>query len=157
MSESDGGQKRCNGCGQTKAVTEFYNDRVRRDGKSGTCKVCSKERVAAWARAHPERKNAHSRKYQHAHKERVRAQQKRWRASHPPRKRALTIHGLLTTGSICRDYGYGYRFFEAYKVATVDQLRKAQESVRRNHSEMGRRRLMLIERRLLELVGVGDE
>lgn len=47
--------KKCNVCGETKPLAEFYRHAKSPDGHGYTCKPCSKARARQWAKDHPDR------------------------------------------------------------------------------------------------------
>lgn len=70
--------KRCNHCGETKSLDEFYGDRKAKDGRRPECKACNLaggarkyaanpqpyiDRVKKWQQENPERLNAYRREY----------------------------------------------------------------------------------------------
>src|SRR4051794_15554050 len=55
--------KRCKKCGSDKPLDDFHKHRGSPDGKSGSCKICDRERSKAWSRANPERVKTTRRAY----------------------------------------------------------------------------------------------
>lgn len=53
--------KKCNSCGEVKTLSEFYKHDTSKDGLSGSCKHCVRERAKAWRVANPERAKASDR------------------------------------------------------------------------------------------------
>lgn len=47
--------KHCNDCATDKPLSEFYNDKSRKDGKSAYCGSCSNARSHAWKRDNPDK------------------------------------------------------------------------------------------------------
>jgi hypothetical protein len=48
MTALDLATKHCNGCDETKPLSEFYKDRNRRDGRHARCGECAKASVLAY-------------------------------------------------------------------------------------------------------------
>jgi len=46
--------KQCTGCGETKALTEFYKDKSKSCGLASHCKVCKNAYLAKWRADNPE-------------------------------------------------------------------------------------------------------
>lgn len=65
--------KTCPKCGQTKPLTEFHNDKNRRDGKYPRCKTCKVADASAHYHANLEAGRAQRREYRANHLEQVRA------------------------------------------------------------------------------------
>ena len=85
--------KRCSKCGQVKSLSEFYNQKSQKEGKSPSCKQCAKEyqrkyqagnqsrirkQQAEYARNHPEAKKRYQRKYEETHAEEILQRRRTW-------------------------------------------------------------------------------
>lgn len=88
--------KRCAKCKQNKAVTEFYRNRTKHDGRDAYCRPCRaiaakqsrlanlekrQERDRSWSAEHAEQRRAASRRYYARHKDKYRARYERDRAA----------------------------------------------------------------------------
>lgn len=62
-------EKFCPKCGETKALSEFYKDKTRKDGVYSYCKPCSISRVSIWQKANKDKVNANYRKNYSLHLE----------------------------------------------------------------------------------------
>ena len=69
--------KHCNGCNQTKALTEFSKDSEKRDGLQTRCKVCQKAYNKKWQQSNPEKVNAKARKWAQNNREKKNASQRK--------------------------------------------------------------------------------
>ena len=83
-------------CGLIKPITEFHNDKTKKDGKYGYCKSCqkkikeiyhinNKDKIKAskqrWKSENPEKYHNSKARYRQEHKDIVYAGNKRWRES----------------------------------------------------------------------------
>ena len=88
--------KQCHKCGLIKPITEFHNDKTKKDGKYGYCKSCqkkikeiyrinNKDKIKAskqrWKSENPEKYHNSKARYRQEHKDIVYAGNKRWRES----------------------------------------------------------------------------
>ena len=69
--------KHCNGCNQTKALTEFSKDSEKRDGLQTRCKVCQKAYNKKWQQSNPEKVKAKARKWAQNNREKKNASQRK--------------------------------------------------------------------------------
>jgi hypothetical protein len=75
MAEGEAGSKRCNVCGELKALTEFYAAPGCTDGQRGDCRTCFQAKAVARAEADPDRRRA------------ARDRARQWLLDYPERKR----------------------------------------------------------------------
>lgn len=54
--------KKCSVCGQEKPISEFYNCKTKKDGKSYRCKECDNEARKKWKENNPEKAKLSNRK-----------------------------------------------------------------------------------------------
>ncbi len=91
--------KHCPNCGKDKPLTDFYQNKSKRDGHCCYCKVCMDKKVTAWQRRNPEKfreqqKRNRSRRtkqlhdYYHTHREEFKTWKRAWRAKHLAKIRA---------------------------------------------------------------------
>ena len=73
--------KTCSKCGESKALTEYYGDKAKRDGRSSHCKSCVKARRAAYCAANREAVADRNRAYREANREAVAERARAWYAS----------------------------------------------------------------------------
>lgn len=71
--------KKCNKCGETKPLSEFYKDCKALDGYRGRCKLCQNATIKCWREANPDRKAAIDKAWYEANKERHATVTKVWR------------------------------------------------------------------------------
>jgi 5-methylcytosine-specific restriction endonuclease McrA len=81
-------EKRCGGCGETKAAAEFYAEASRVDGLSSTCRACRKLKASERYKADPGAAYAYSVRWRAEHPERNRAMQDKWDKAHPENRSA---------------------------------------------------------------------
>jgi 5-methylcytosine-specific restriction endonuclease McrA len=82
--------KRCGRCTKWKLVSEFYKDRTQKDGYSGSCKICSKERKKEWCSQNRNREREHNSNYYYRHLEEQRERNRSWHSQHPEKDRERT-------------------------------------------------------------------
>lgn len=83
------GEKICTKCGAAKPLTEFHAQRKAKSGKHPWCKVCNKERVAAWRAENPARARASSSDWRKRYPERAKMRDAAYYARTAERQRAL--------------------------------------------------------------------
>lgn len=71
--------KICVSCKKEKSPEDFYKDKRNIDGLHSNCKVCHKENVTSWNRAHPEIGVVRASKWNMENKERAKENLKRYR------------------------------------------------------------------------------
>ncbi len=54
--------KRCNVCGLSKRITEFYKERSCKDGYSCQCKKCRRKVMKIWEKNNPEKNRINSKR-----------------------------------------------------------------------------------------------
>ena len=59
-------EKRCTGCGETKALDDYGKHKNGKYGRNSKCKECSNARGKAWREANPEASRAYMREYMRA-------------------------------------------------------------------------------------------
>lgn len=89
--------KTCTKCGKPKPLSEFSNDKSRKDGKFPWCKVCKsiadsedyvknldkvKANVREWRKKNPEQKRKHNSAYKKRHPDKVNANTKKYKKKH---------------------------------------------------------------------------
>ena len=141
MTVANAPSKRCNACGETKALTLFVKDRRLRDGHAAQCLDCRSERlrsyyashpekvtarhalVIKWHKSNPDRNTAARRRYLSNHpeqREKVRQQARRYQATHSDEIRARGIvaqavkRGLLVRPSSCSLCGTDQRVIQGH-------------------------------------------
>jgi len=75
--------KVCIVCKVDKPLSEYHNDRNKKDGKSSSCKPCATARAIKWAEENPDRVDKNKRNYYERNIENVKAAAKEWRSSNP--------------------------------------------------------------------------
>ena len=100
-------EKRCSQCGIVKNLSDFYADRIQKDGRRAACKVCKDEVNKKWQLENKDRTNEcrrkraartdnARRKWKTANRDRVREQSRR-----ASEKRRVTIKGKLSACMSC--------------------------------------------------------
>ncbi len=82
--EEPEGTKRCSGCGEEKALSEFHKDRCKKAGTKSRCKVC----IRAYNAKYIEEKKAYDAKRYAKNREKDIARVTRWRKDNPEKSRA---------------------------------------------------------------------
>lgn len=96
--------KRCNKCGETKPLSEFYRLADMKDGHRNDCKTCNLAAKAARYRADPGPAIERARRWQKENAERHNANQRRMRNSPEGRRRQRAGHLLRKFGITLRQY-----------------------------------------------------
>ena len=80
--------KKCSKCGEEKPLEEFYKDKIKKDGRSSYCKICSSQRCkryyqknseviknasSNWQKNNRDKRNAWVKKWKDIHRDEVRA------------------------------------------------------------------------------------
>ena len=60
--------KKCNKCGEIKLETEFYKDKINKDGLRGDCKVCKNKKGKKWRKNNLEKYNKYQKEYKKKYK-----------------------------------------------------------------------------------------
>jgi hypothetical protein len=115
---SDGTNKRCSMCGETKGVQDFARCSTSRDGLYSRCRTCS---------------NAASRAYAATNRDRIIERQRRYRASNPEQVRARQQAWYQANRSQALEAAAAYRHEHA------DEIRDKQREYRRTHADARRR------------------
>ncbi len=68
--------KVCSGCKEDKPLDNFYNQPQKFDGKSATCKKCTREQIDQHHKEHPENRKISRKKYFEKNKEKILARNK---------------------------------------------------------------------------------
>ena len=63
--------KTCKKCGKTKEVSEFYDHKTTKDGKSSTCKKCQRAKNDEWKKLNKEKVYEAQKRWASAHKEKI--------------------------------------------------------------------------------------
>lgn len=71
--------KTCSKCGETKELTDFYENKRSRDGKRPSCKICHKKCVAGWQKRNPDKAAKSSRSWQKRNRDKANAISKEYR------------------------------------------------------------------------------
>ena len=79
--------KRCGKCGQTKATSEFYKQRSRKDGLAWHCKDCAREKVRQCYERNRKKYVATARRWKHTHRDAYHAIVRRYWEGHPEKER----------------------------------------------------------------------
>ena len=79
--------KYCNGCKQTKLISEFSKCSSRKDGLQTQCKSCKKLTSTKWAKDNPEANSRSSRKWQIANPEYAKLSHHLWQKNNPEKNR----------------------------------------------------------------------
>jgi hypothetical protein len=80
--------KRCYICGETKAPSEFFKNRTRKDGLTYRCKICKKADDKVWNAANKEKRAATVKAWYVTNKERIAVKQKDYYDANKERKLA---------------------------------------------------------------------
>ena len=88
--------KKCCICKKTKAITEFYKNRCKKDGLQGYCEICSVISCTRHRLKNPEYYKVYRKKRWQKHKERLSAVAKKWYKKNPE---------LVTKYNLKKDYG----------------------------------------------------
>lgn len=75
--------KRCNQCGETKPLEEFYSNKDAKDGRRSPCKACEAESDRRYRAENSEERAEYQRLYRAANPEKVAEYQRRYRAENP--------------------------------------------------------------------------
>ena len=75
--------KKCNKCGEVKALTDFHKQTNTKDGHGYMCKVCNLAKTRAWCKANPEKQVARAKAWYESNREKSIANTKAWRKAHP--------------------------------------------------------------------------
>ena len=70
--------KQCTVCNQIKPLSEYYRDKIKKDGRASTCKECAKARTVRWRKKHPERAAAASDRWRKKHKDKMSDYNRKW-------------------------------------------------------------------------------
>jgi ribosomal protein L20 len=97
--------KTCNKCGETKALTEFYKQRLGRDGLTAQCKGCINIRKKAFREANPEKVKAFQKAYRETNKEEIKARKKVYREANKEKLKAYRAAHKERT----KQYGKAWR------------------------------------------------
>lgn len=87
--------KICKGCGETKSLDQFPKVRENKDGMSGTCRGCKRQKDRERFAADPEKYRARKRDYRQRNKERITDYQKKWVAKNRQRYAMIQIKMFL--------------------------------------------------------------
>jgi len=71
-------KKICSKCKEEKDVCEFYNNKLRFDGKRPECKMCSNKQSTLYNQKNKEKVNEIKQKYVDNNKEKVKQSKKEW-------------------------------------------------------------------------------
>lgn len=80
--------KKCNRCGETKHLDDFYRDKSRKDGRKTICGDCTRSHAKIYRGNNRERLNAHSKKWHHENKNYIKKKSKEWRENNPEKLKA---------------------------------------------------------------------
>lgn len=98
--------KRCTKCSETKPVSEFGKQKVRKDGLNPWCRACKKAEAAArylvkrddilaanaaWAKANPEKRRGICRRFAEANPDRVKGYHAKYAKQNPEKRRAWSM------------------------------------------------------------------
>ena len=86
--------KKCNKCGEVKALTDFHKQTNTKDGHGYMCKVCNLAKTRAWCKANPEKQVARAKAWYESNREKSIANTKAWRKAHPDICKALVRLGI---------------------------------------------------------------
>lgn len=78
--------KKCNVCGQSKPLDEFYKNATYADGHEGRCKECRKKYQVEWREENRDEHRQYSREYGREHRGERAAYYKDWRSENVERK-----------------------------------------------------------------------
>lgn len=85
--------KHCLKCGETKATTEFSKNASKRDGLQSSCKACASVSAAKWYAADIEKARANSREriaaFRAANPEKAKAAYAKWVSDNPEKRKAV--------------------------------------------------------------------
>jgi len=81
-------KKRCSGCGETKALSEFNRERRRKDGHQRVCRVCQAIYHKRYYTTHKKKMQDRSKQYYARHTDAGRAHSRQWRKTHPEKMKA---------------------------------------------------------------------
>lgn len=62
-------EKRCTKCGETKPLSEFYQQKTGKDGRQAHCKDCDKKRCHQYRQGHKTDSKKRNKKHRQAHKD----------------------------------------------------------------------------------------
>lgn len=74
--------KRCTKCGETKALSEYFQEKKAKDRHHSQCKKCMSAGVKIWHAANRERDRETARAWRDAHREELRGYFRKYRESH---------------------------------------------------------------------------
>lgn len=78
-------KKCCNICGEHNEISEFFKDKTKKFGVSGTCKIYDKKRSLAWSAANREKSNAIKKKYVENNHEKRKESAVKWASRNRPK------------------------------------------------------------------------
>lgn len=95
-------EKKCPSCKKVKQISEFFNDKSRKDGHSPRCKECHRKSVIKWQKnnsekvetdrknwraSHRELDRRYAKQWAKGHQNQIRENNKKWRAANPDYRR----------------------------------------------------------------------
>lgn len=118
-------EKKCTRCGETKPVTEFPNDRSRKDGKFPHCKECNRKHASEWRSENPDG----FKKYYKDNKDAVLSKTQAWRNENLEHTRSYAREYYAANTSEQRQRSRAWKSKNKQAVAEYNKAYKTAHSI----------------------------
>ncbi len=136
-------EKSCSKCGETKARSEFYEDKANKDGLRGECKECQKAKSAKWRTENPEHNKQMQKQWREVNAERSREVSRIWRRDNLERFKTQCRDWYIKNREFAKKTSQEWRANNSRRhIESVLEWRKANPEKAREYDRKSHARIM---------------